>query len=181
MKTIYLNQAIISYVEFMRKVIDMKKNPNDNTKILYHDFINLYRKMKNDEEIKAAVKDVRSFTCIEPDLIKIYYVNMPQLWAFIHLVLELKMKKELSLSFNSYKKEDFESIKKALQGMWFVKKNMSSNSYIYLEDDEHKVDAEIKTLHMKMILEQCKENIEKSFNDFNAINFKMDELRNRIA
>ena len=181
MKTIYLNQAIISYVEFMRKVIDMKTNPNDKTKALYHDFITRYRQRKNDKEIKESVNNVRFGTSVETDLIKIYYVNMPQLWAFLHLVLEVKMKKQLSLSFGYYKSDDFAYIKKELKGMWFVKKNIPCNSYVYLEDDEHKVDSELKILHMKMSFEQCQENIEKSIKACNVTKFKLEEFGNRIA
>lgn len=33
MKTIFLNQVIISYVEFIHRVIDMKKNPDEKTEM----------------------------------------------------------------------------------------------------------------------------------------------------
>ncbi|MBS7266921.1 MAG: hypothetical protein KIG83_10765 [Treponema sp.] len=181
MKTIYLNQAIISYVEFMRKVIDMKNNPDDKTKALYHDFITYYRQMKNDNEIKDGVNDVRFGTCMETNLIKIYYINMPQLWAFLHLVLESKMNKELSLSFGYYKSDDFVSIKKELKGMWFVKKNMPCNSYVYLEDEKNKVDPDLKWYHTRLCAEQLKENAERNVKNLKVCRFKMEEIFNKRA
>ena len=78
MKTIFMNQAITSYVEFMRRVIDMKKNPDEKTEIQYQDFISRYRQMKNNEEIKSSVSEVQSCCILDTDLIKIYYVDMPQ-------------------------------------------------------------------------------------------------------
>ena len=100
MKTIFQNQAIISYVEFIRKVIELKKNPTDEkTKELYHAFIRRYREMKKDKEIILSVSSVRIGSCLITNLFKFYYADMPQLWAFIHLVLEDMMNKELSLSF----------------------------------------------------------------------------------
>lgn len=181
MKTIYLNQAIISYVEFMRKVIDMKTNPNDKTKTLYHDFITRYRQMKNDKEIKESVNDVRFATSLETNLIKIYCISMPQVWAFLHLVLEAKMKKELSLSFGYYKSDDFASIKKELKGMWFVKKNMPCNSYVYLEDEKNKVDSDLKWYHTRLCAEQLKENAEKNAKILKVCRFKMEEVFNKRA
>lgn len=175
MKTIFQNKAIISYVEFMRKVIDLKKNPNDEkTKELYHKFINRYREMKNDKEIRASVSYVRISAGLNTDSIKIYYVDMPQLWAFIHLVLETLMKKELSLSFGYYKKDDFLTIKKELKKLWFIKQNQSSTVYIYLEDENNKVDMEIKLYHSRLGIEQCEDNLEKTKKYIKATQYKAE-------
>lgn len=181
MKTIYLNQAIISYVEFMRKVIDMKNNPNDKTKTQYHDFITYYRELKNNLEIKPEITGIHNSTLMNPDLVKIYYINMPQLWAFLHLVLERKLNKELSLSFGYYKSDDFLTIKNIFKSMWFIKNSDYSCSYIYLEDKEHKVDEEIKILHTKMSFEQLQKTMEKTVKACKATRFKIEEFRNRIA
>ena len=173
MKTIFLNQAIISYVEFMRRVIDIKKKSYDEkTKAQYDEFITRYRQMKNDKEISDAVSEVRCSSFINPDLIKIYYVNMPQLWAFLHLVLEDIMENRLSLSFN-YKPDELESIKEVFKRLWFIKKNQYSCSYIYLEDDENKVDLELKLFHTKRTFEQCRENLEQINNCCNVLKFGM--------
>ncbi len=178
MKTVCLNQAIISYVEFMRKVIDMKENPGDEiTNERYHDFINLYRKMKCDKEIMDSVSLVRSSSSINPDLFKIYYVSMPQLWAFIHLVLEAKMDKTLSLSFNQYKPEDFMEIKSELKKLWFTNQNQHGLNFIYLEDEENKVDLEVKLCHAKSGFAQCKENLGKFGLLGKALKFNMDVMR----
>ena len=65
MKTIFQNQAIISYVEFIRKVIELKKDPTDEkTKELYHAFISRYREMKNDKEISSSVSSVHIGSCL---------------------------------------------------------------------------------------------------------------------
>ena len=152
MKTIYLNQAIISYVEFMRRVIFIKNNPDDEkTKAQYHNFITCYRELKNNLEIKFEITGIHTSTLMNPDLVKIYYINMPQLWAFLHLVLERKLNKELSLSFGYYKTDDFITIKRIFRSMWFIKNSNYSCSYIYLEDEEHKVDEEIKILRLCQI------------------------------
>ena len=176
MKTIFQNKAIISYVEFMRKVIDLKKNPEDEkTKGLYHKFINRYREMKNDKEIKTSVSDVRMSTCPNRDLLKIYYVDMPQLWAFIHLVLECIMKKEIPLSFGNYQKDDFIAVKKELKRLWFVtKQSQSSTVYIYLEDENNKVDLEIKIYHTRLGFEQIKDNLEMTEKLLKATKYKAD-------
>ena len=175
MKTIFQNKAIISYVEFMRKVIDLKKNPEDEkTKELYHKFINRYREMKNDKEIRTSVSDVRMSTCLNTDLLKIYYVDMPQLWAFIHLVLESMMKKEIPLSFGYYQKDDFIAVKKELKRLWFTKQSQSSTVYIYLEDENNKVDMEIKIYHTRLGFEQCKDNLEMTQKIIKATKYKAD-------
>ena len=145
MKTIFQNQAIISYVEFIRKVIELKKDPTDEkTKELYHAFISRYREMKNDKEISTSVSSVHIGSCLITNLFKIYYVDMPQLWAFIHLVLEDMLDKELSLSFGYYKKDDFHTLKNQLKRLWFIKQSQYVTDFIYLEDENNKVDIEIK-------------------------------------
>lgn len=175
MKTIFQNKAIISYVEFMRKVIDLKKNPEDEkTKELYHKFIISYREMKNDKELKDSVSNVRMSTCLHTDLIKIYYVDMPQLWAFIHLVLEAMIKKEFSLSFGYYQNDDLMAIKKELKKLWYIKHSQHSTVYVYLEDEENKVDMELKIYHTRLGFEQCKDNLEMTQKIIKATKYKAD-------
>lgn len=182
MKTIFLNQAIISYVEFMRRVIDMKKNPQDEkTKVLYHAFINRYREMKSDKEICSSISNVHIGICLITNLFKIYYVDMPQLWAFIHLVLESIMNKELSLSFGYYKKEDFDAIKNQLKRLWFIKQSQYVTSFIYLEDAENKVDDEIKLYHTRLGFEQSKDILEKSKKTLKAARYSAEKLSKLFA
>ena len=176
MKTIFLNQAIISYVEFMRRIIDMKKNPDEKTEKQYQDFITRYRQMKNNEEIKSSVSDVQSSCILNTDLIKIYYVDMPQLWAFLHLVIEAMKEQNLSFSFWSYTTEDFISIKSVLKQLWFIKKNQYGCSYIYLEDEDNQVDVELKLFHTRKSFEKCRENIEQTVKVCKATKYKMKEM-----
>ena len=181
MKTTFLNQAIISYVEFMRRGIDIKKNPDEKTEKQYQDFISRYRQMKYDKDIKSSVFDVRFSCLMEPDLMKIYYVDMPQLWAFLHLVIERMLEKELPLLFWSYKAEDFMRIKDALKHMWFIKKSQHGFSYIYLEDENNKIDVELKLYHTRLGFERCQENIEHTEKVWKAVRYNMKELsKNRV-
>ena len=174
MKTIFINKAIISYVEFMRKIIVMKKNPGDEkTNALYHEFIIRYRQMKNHKEILDSVSEVRCSSFINPSLIKIYYVNMPQLWAFLHLVVEDISGKRLSLSFD-YKPDDFEAIKGVFKCLWFIEKKHYSCSFIYLEDGENEVDLELKLFHTKKTLEQCRDNLGLINNCCDVLKFGME-------
>ena len=69
------------------------------------------------------MSDVRYSCLIDTDLIKIYYIDMPQLWAFLHLVIERILEKEISLSFWLYKTDDFMRIKDVFKHMWFIKKS----------------------------------------------------------
>ena len=61
---------------------------------------------------------------------------MPQLWAFIHLVLEDMLDKELSLSFGYYKKDDFHTLKNQLKRLWFIKQSQYVTDFIYLENEK---------------------------------------------
>lgn len=176
MKTIFLNQAIISYVEFMRRVIDMKKNPDEKSEMQYQDFISRYRQMKYDKEIRSSVSDVRFSCLMDTDLIKIYYVDMPHLWAFLHLVIERILEKELSFSFWAYKTDDFMRIKDVFKHMWFIKKSQHGFSYIYLEDEKNKVDIELKLYHTRLGFERCQENIEYAEKVWKAAKYNMKEM-----
>lgn len=176
MKIIFMNQAMTSYVEFMRRVIDMKKNPDEKTEIQYQNFISRYRQMKNNEEIKSSVSEVQSCCILDTDLIKIYYVDMPQLWAFLHLVIEAIKKQNLSFSFWSYTPEDFMCIKSILKRMWFIKKNQYGCSYIYLEDEDNQIDVELKLFHTRKGFEKCRENVEQTVKVCKATKYKMKEM-----
>ena len=182
MKTIFQNQAIISYVEFIRKVIELKKNPTDEkTKELYHAFISRYREMKNDKEIISSVSSVHIGSCLITNLFKFYYVDMPQLWAFIHLVLEDMLDKELSLSFGYYKKDDFHTLKNQLKRLWFIKQSQYVTDFIYLENEKKKVDIEIKLYHTRLSCEQCKDNIEKTKKTVKAARYSAEKFSKLFA
>lgn len=176
MKTIFLNQAIICYVEFMRRVIDMKKNPDEKSEMQYQVFVSRYRQMKHDKDIRSSVSDVRFSCLMDTDLIKIYYVDMPQLWAFLHLVIERILEKEISLSFWLYKTDDFMRIKDVFKHMWFIKKSHHGFSYIYLEDEKNKVDIELKLYHTRLGFERCQENIEHAEKVWKAAKYNMKEM-----
>ena len=113
---------------------------------------------------------------MDTDLIIIYYVDMPQLWAFLHLVIERILEKDVSVSFWSYKTDDFMRMKEVFKHVWFIKKSQYCFSYIYLEDEKNKVDIELKLYHTRLGFERCQENIKYTQKVCKAVKYNMKEM-----
>ncbi|MBB5224967.1 hypothetical protein [Treponema ruminis] len=125
MKTIYNNEAIGSYLEFVNRVV---KNKNtEETKIQYERFVELFNQYMTDE-IRHPIFDGYDIESYGNVKIEIEYNGIEQIWAIIHYCLNKIIGMEdyspdgiyLNTSFTDYTLEDVNKIGESLAQLWYL-------------------------------------------------------------
>lgn len=157
MKRMFLNKAIVSYANFVKRVVNLKDNENDvATKEQYKKFLNYYRNYQKNGSVMDDASSILFCTDISGmQLVKIYYSDIIQVWAFVHILVVKKNKGKGLLSFSSKSNEDLTSIKEALHSLWYAEHHDETYAYAYLEDDE--VMLEVKMTNMIKQMERHSE------------------------
>lgn len=162
MKRIFLNKAIVSYANFVKRVVNLSNNEKDDvTKEQYKKVLDSYKRYKNDENVMIDVSCVLSCPGISGmELVKIYYADITQIWAFIHILVVNITKNKNIMKLSNMTNEEFETIKKTLHSLWYAPHSDETYEFVYLEDDE--VMFELRCLNLKKQLERSSEVIKKS-------------------
>lgn len=157
MKRMFLNKAIVSYANFVKRVVNLKDNENDvTTKEQYKKFLNYYRNYQKNGSVMDDASCILFCTDISGmQLVKIYYSDIIQVWAFVHILVVKKNKGKGLLSFSSKSNEDLNTIKEALHSLWYAEHHDETYAYAYLEDDE--VMLEVKMTNMIKQMERQSE------------------------
>ena len=161
MKTIFLNKAIISYVQFIRRLVSSGGAKDSKKFAEYKKFLQIYRESKQDKESMASVQ-MTSVGFVSLTLVKIYYANMLRVWAFVQLLVEYESKREHFVNFLSYTNADFDLLEETLKRLWFCNPHDYSLDYVYLEDEENKVDSDVKLRNSCVALERSKNILEET-------------------
>ena len=85
METIYMNDAIISYVEFIEKIIN--HHDDNNLFIQFETFYNLHRQYKTEVESIISFQGNTIF----------YFTKIEQVWAYLHLLIETLERKDINI------------------------------------------------------------------------------------
>lgn len=119
MKKIYMNDAIISYVEFIEKIVN--HHEDNNLFIQYETFYNLHR------QYKTEVKEIISFQ----DNTIFYFSKIEQVWAFLHLLIETLEK----IDINIIQEDNFRNLAALSNGLGkiWVSNNNTTGQYICLD------------------------------------------------
>lgn len=91
---------------------------------------------------------------------KIYYVEITQLWAYIQLAVEKNLKREERFDLKKLTVSDIEVLESAFKRMW-AKKD-AQIIYIYLEDENNKIDYEIKLRNFQLLTNDIETNCKKA-------------------
>ena len=160
MKTIFLNKAIFSYVQFIRCIVHECSSKDKKNFSEYREFFRIYRLCKQDKEFMDTVRSVSIGMC--DTLVKIYYFDILRVWAFLQLLVESVSKKENFVNFASFTDKEFELLEKSLRRCWFYNPHTYCLEYVYLEDEENEVPFEIKRCNFSSFMERTKENLEET-------------------
>ncbi len=173
MEKILFNGAIEKYVSFIASLVSLKNDSeNEEVKKKYQSFCERYDELRKNQKIKLAVWPITDHLGQEADLREIYYIDEPQLCAFIHIVLEEKAKKTFSKSFAEYSKDDFMEIKKELKSLWFIKDTESPQDFVYLEDEENMLDVQTKIAHLRIVNQNLKDKASVTEKMLNVVKYK---------
>lgn len=149
MKTIFLNNAIISYVQFVQKAAG-----GTLEKESVKSFLKYYRQYSNDKEF---IWTVPLPSAEDDSLTKIYYGEITQVWAFVHFLVEFKAEKHFSIFFGSYTREKFSELKAALKKIWFYNPPHCDLEFIYLESEDFKIPVAEKRSNLLHKIESLEE------------------------
>ena len=158
MKIIFLNKAVKSYVHF---ISDLLENPSD--KKLNHQYlslINWYYKYKANKDFMRDLFLITENWDFNNNNFKIYYIEITQLWAYIQLAVEKNLKREKRFDLKKLTVSDIEVLESAFKRMW-AKKD-AQIIYIYLEDENNKVDYEIKLRNFQLLTDDIETNCKKA-------------------
>ena len=125
MKTIYNNEAIESYLEFINRVV--KEDNNEETESQYKRFLELFNQYMTDE-VKQPIFDGFDIESYGNVNIEITYNEIEQVWAFIHFCLNKIIGMEdyspdgiyLNTSFTDYTLEDVDKMEESLSKLWYL-------------------------------------------------------------
>lgn len=171
MKIVFLNDAIVSYVEFLQRVLvsNEKKEENNSAKE-FTDFIDCYKQLRENDEIIWHVNDITRYLNRFPiGRIKIYYTDINKLLVFVQLLLEKNCLNNDLHFLTSLSDEDLEKIQSALHDFWCKDKDSSIWQYIYLDKDD--VSNEVIRNNMLKQLDETKE----IFQEINNIQTKTEK------
>lgn len=162
MKRIFLNKAIVSYSDFVKRVVNLKNNAQDiYTQNQYKKFLDYYRDYKSNEDIKLDVFSVLSCSGFSGmEVVKIYYTDIIQVWAFVHILVVKKTNNKNILKLSNMSEEDFADIKKTLHSLWYSPHHDETYEYVYLDEDD--VTLELKCFNLKRQTERSSEILKKS-------------------
>ena len=157
MKIIFLNKAVKFYVHF---ISDLLENPSDKKlNRQYLSLINWYYKYKSDKDFMRDLFLITENWDFNNNNFKIYYVEITQLWAYIQLAVEKNLKREERFDLKKLTASDIEVLESAFKRMWA--KNDAQIIYIYLEDENNKVDYEIKLRNFQLLTDDIETNCKK--------------------
>ncbi len=119
MEKIYMNDAIISYVEFIEKIVN--HHEDHNLFIQFETFYNLYIQYKT---------EVKSLITFQGNTI-FYFTKVEQVWAYLHLLIETLEKKDINIiQENNFK--NLSSLSAGLGKIWVSNTN-NIEQYICLD------------------------------------------------
>ena len=162
MKRIFLNKAIVSYANFVKRVVNLKNNDNDVcTKEQYKKFLDYYKNYKCDEFVMLDASSIISCPGLSGmELVKIYYSDIVQVWAFVHILVVKKTKEINIMNLSNMTDENFEAVKDALHSLWYAPHHDETYEYVYLDEDD--VTLEIQCSNLKRQTERSSEILQKS-------------------
>lgn len=121
MNIISTNDAIISYAGFVE--IIRKKNITEELKNKYKDFYKQYRQLKVSKSLELTMKD--------QTISGFLYLNIEQIWAYLHLNIEYITNHEINLSKEDTSSQTFWLLQEGLSKIWLSNPIENAN-YIYL-------------------------------------------------
>lgn len=169
MKKMFLNKAIVSYANFVKQVVTKK----DNEKVVsikeqYKKFLEYYKSYKSNEFVmfdSSSIISCPEFSGME--LVKIYYSDIIQVWAFVHILVVKKTKNKNIMNLSNMSAEIFAAMKKALHSLWYAPHHDETYDYVYLDEDE--VILEVQCSNMKKQLERSSEVLRNSVEQMECI------------
>ena len=168
MKRIFLNKAIVSYANFVKRLVSKNNNEKDvSIKEQYQKLLMYYKVYKNNDCVKfnASTISRSGFSGIE--LVKIYYSDIVQVWAFVHILVVNKTKNKNIMSLTNMADENLEAVKNALHSLWYAPHHAESYDYVYLDEDE--VMLEVQCANLKKQLERSSEILKNSVEQMECI------------
>ena len=165
MKTMYNNEALESYLQFVNRVV--KNGDNEETKKQYDKFLANYKNFT--EEKEQILFDIDALSKCGMLNIEIHYSQIEQIWAYIHFCLNIIIEyndykgdnNNLPTSFVDFSFEDFNNFQDALSMLWYLP---NRKAYVIVEDiyAPEDVDDVEKLVPVTKILERNKIVAEKN-------------------
>ena len=149
MKTIYNNEAIESYLEFVNRVI--KNDNKEETKRQYERFLELFNQYMTDEVHHPIFSgyDAEEYGNLK---IEIDYNENEQIWAYVHYCLNKIIGEEdyspdgiyLSTSFSDFTLEDVNKMEDSLSKLWYLtdKPAYIQNETLWIREKEPELTSE---------------------------------------
>lgn len=171
MKIIYLNDAIVSYVEFLQRVLTAnEKSVEENSVKEFTEFLDCYKQLTQDEDVVWNVNDITNDLKRFPVYrVKMYYSNENKVLVFVQLLIEKRCSNSDLHLLTSLSNEDLEKIQSALHDFWYSDNDFEHCQHIYLDKDE--VTWEVLRKDMIESLDRTKE----IFQEINNIQTKAEK------